>query len=300
MSNIIRIGYPCINRSIGCTANHTFRLGSYSDKRMEEAVSENLLCLNKILNFNLENGIFFFRISSDLIPFASHPVCAFDWKNRFSREFRSIGRFIKKNGMRVSMHPDQFVLINALNEDIFRRSELELEYHCAVLDAMELSRTAKVQIHVGGVYGDKSSAIERFKKRYMTLSAQIKKRLVIENDDRLYTVKDCVEISKHTGVPVLFDVFHHECLSCGETVEEALKAAASTWKKADGPFMADYSEQEQNKRKGSHAETVMISKFKKFLRVAEKMDLEVDIMLEIKDKEKSARKVLNAMRKRRI
>ncbi len=297
--NKIRIGYPCINRTIGCTANHTFALASYSGIRLCGAVSANLECLKRILKFNLENGILFFRISSDLVPFASHPVCKYDWRVRFSEEFKEIGNFIKKNGMRVSMHPDQFVLINAMDEKIAERSVLELEYHCDVLDLMGLNRTAKVQIHVGGVYGDKRSAMERFEQRYSRLSKKIKKRLVIENDDRLYTLKDCAKISKKTKVPVLFDVFHHECLSFGESWREAFKKAAATWKKLDGPLMVDYSEQEKGKRKGAHAETIDAKKFKQFLDLAERTGEEMDIMLEIKDKEKSAVKALSKFLKKR-
>lgn len=298
MASRIRIGYPCINRTIGCTANHTFRLASYSKERLRQAVSANLECLEKILKFNLENGILFFRISSDIVPFASHPVCDFDWRGVFAGEFRKIGGLIKRSGMRVSMHPDQFVLINALDEDIVNRSVRELEYHCDVLDLMGLDAKAKVQIHVGGVYGDKRSAIERFSLRYSKLPVKVKKRLVIENDDRLYTLADCAEIHRRTKVPVIFDVFHHECLSSGESPEKALKIAAATWKKKDGPLMVDYSEQERDKRKGSHAETADVKKFKRFLAAARKTALEMDIMLEIKDKERSAIKILKEMASR--
>jgi UV DNA damage endonuclease len=295
MSGRIRVGYPCINRAIGCTANHTFRLVSYSPERLKDTVARNLECLRRILEFNLDNGILFFRISSDLVPFASHPVCSYDWQRKFAGELAEIGCFIKKNSMRVSMHPDQFVLINALDEKIVKRSVLELEYHCRVLDLMGLDRKAKVQIHVGGVYGDKGAAIQRFTKRYSELSPPVKRRLVIENDDRLYTLGDCLAISKNTKIPVLLDVFHHECLSSGESLREALRKAESTWKKSDGPLMVDYSEQEKGKRKGSHAEGIGIRKFRKFLNILKRSGLDADIMLEIKDKEKSAVKAVNTL-----
>ncbi len=297
MARKIRIGYPCINRAIGCTANHTFRLASYSSARLFEAVAANIECLKKILKFNLENGIFFFRISSDLVPFASHPMCGPGWKKKFSKELRETGNIIKKAGMRVSMHPDQFVLINAVDEDIVKRSVLELEYHSDVLDLMGLDGTAKVQIHVGGVYGDKISAMERFCRRYSDLPAKVKKRLAIENDDRLYTLSDCCDISRRTGVPVIFDVFHHECLSSGESVIEALGKAGATWGKKDGPLMTDYSEQARGARKGSHAEKMRTANFIKFLEAVLRSGTSVDIMLEIKDKEKSALEALKAARK---
>ena len=286
-----------MNRTVGCTASHTFRLSSYSEEKIGSSVLANLECLERILRFNLEKGILFFRVSSDIVPFASHPVCTYDWRGRFSGNFLKLGKFIKKSGMRVSMHPDQFVLINALNEDIVRRSELELEYHSDVLDLMGLDSKAKVQIHIGGVYSDKEAAIERFVERYANLSPRVKKRLVIENDDRLYNLDDCLKISKRTGVPVLFDVFHHQCLSSGEKTEEALKKAAKTWRKKDGPLMVDYSEQEPEKRRGSHAETADIGKFKKFLAAALRTNADMDIMLEIKNKEQSAIKILSALKK---
>ncbi|MBU0570698.1 MAG: UV DNA damage repair endonuclease UvsE [Candidatus Omnitrophica bacterium] len=290
----MKIGYPCINSSIGCTANHTFRLASYSEKRFIETVAENIACLDKILRFNLENNIMFFRIGSDLVPFASHPVCTFNWVSFFQKDFKKIGDFTKKHGMRISMHPDQFVLINAIKEEIVQKSVSELQYHRKVLDAMGLDQDAKIQIHVGGVYGDKASAIERFAYNYKLLDTKTKKRLVIENDDRLYSLKDCLEVHRKTSVPVLFDCFHHECLNNNESLRKAVLLAHRTWKKKDGCPLLDYSEQAKNKRSGAHAASINIRKFKKFLEVISGIDF--DIMLEIKDKEKSALKAVQLLK----
>ncbi|KAB2835325.1 MAG: UV DNA damage repair endonuclease UvsE [Candidatus Brocadia sp.] len=289
----MKIGYPCINRSIGCTANSTFRLASYSRENLISKVENNLSCLRKILEFNVRHGLLFFRISSDLVPFASHPICRFDWLNHFKTEFKEIGAFIRKNDLRISMHPDQFVLINAKESDIVKRSIKELEYHCDLLDALGLDKTARVQIHVGGVYGDKDKSMQRFIREYGKLGMKIKKRLVIENDDKLYSVKDCLAISNETGIPVLFDNFHHQCLNHGETNREALIIAKNTWKNSDGPLMVDYSSQKKGTRKGTHTEHITMRLFRQFL--AETAGLDFDIMLEIKDKEKSALKVIKAL-----
>lgn len=291
----MRLGYPCINRSIGCTSNHTFRLASYSKERLVDTVKQNLDCLERILHYNSEKGFFFFRISSDIIPFASHPVCRFDWMERFSEEFIRIGEFIKKKRMRISMHPDQFTLINAKDAGIVKRSIAELDYHCSVLDLMKLDTTAKVQIHVGGVYGDKPAAIQRFSNNYRRLPDRIKRRLAVENDHKLFSLRDCLEVHRMNGAPVIFDTFHHECLSDGRAVGDAMLSARRTWKKKDGPLMVDYSSQKRGARTGTHTESIDMRHFRRFIEAVRGIDF--DLMLEVKDKEKSALRALKALEK---
>ncbi len=290
----MKIGYPCINRGIGCTANSTFRLASYSEERLVQKVENNLNCLFKILQYNVQKGFYFFRISSDLVPFASHPVCTYDWAGHFRSQFRKIGEFIKDHSIRISMHPDQFVIINGLKDDVVERSVRELEYHCTVLDKMGLDSTAKIQIHVGGVYGDKDSAMDRFIERYNSLSKSLKSRLVIENDDRSYSLKDCMSVYEKIGIPLIFDAFHHHCLNNGETLRQGLELSASTWRESDGIPMVDYSSQQRGQRSGSHAKTLNTAMFKKFLH--EIRGLDFDLMLEIKDKETSALKALKILK----
>jgi len=283
----MRIGYPCINRSIGCRGDRTFRLASYSEERLYDTFAGNLTCLQKILAWNLESGMFFFRISSDLVPFASHPVCTHRWQDHFAAEFAALGTFIRKNGIRISMHPDQFIILNARDEKIVVRSIAELTYHAEVLDSMGLDTTAKIQIHVGGVYGDRIKSIERFIMVYEDLDPVILGRLVIENDEQRYTGADCLTIHERTGIPVLFDVFHHACNNDGESPGKMLSAVEKTWTGRDGVPMVDYSSQHPEKRSGSHAEHIDPDDFAAFLVQSQPHDF--DIMLEIKDKEASAR-----------
>jgi len=282
----MKIGYPCINNSLKVTTFKTFRLGSYSDERFKETVSYNLANLRNILEFNIRHDLKFFRIGSGLIPLASHPVCVFPWREYFKKEFSEIGEYIAKHGLRISMHPDQFTLINALGEEIISRSIKEIEYHTDVLDLFGLDPSHKVQIHVGGAYGDKEKSIARFISNYNKLSEKIKNRLVIENDERLFSLKDCLFISKQTGVPVILDTLHHKLNNNGESLAQAVNSAAKTWKNIDGVPMTDYSSQAPDKRTGAHTNSIDTEDFKKFLSAASGIDL--DIMLEIKDKEKSA------------
>ena len=288
----MRIGYPCINRTIDCTANSIFRLKSYSETRLKQTVKKNIDCLIRILQFNLERRLFFFRISSDLVPFASHPINEFNWQRHFQEEFEEIGEFITKNRMRISMHPDQFTLINSIKEDIFERSKNELKYHAQILDLMRLETSAKIQIHVGGAYGDKEESMDRFVTRFGMLDESIIRRLVIENDDKLYDLNDCIKINAKIQIPILFDTFHHKLNNSGNlTTEESLKLTTKTWhEKRDGIPMVDYSSQEPNGSPRQHTETINIEDFDLFLKQTQQFDF--DVMLEIKDKEKSAIKAI--------
>jgi len=282
----MKIGYPCINLSLNCRSSSTFRLRSYSAERLISTVAGNLEGLQQILDFNADHGLFFFRLTSDLVPFASHPVCQYDWAAHFGEEFAEIGAFIRRHGMRISMHPDQFTLLNSPDERVLQNSIAELNYHARILDLLGLDECAKIQIHIGGVYGDKEAAINRFIQRYRQLPLNLRRRLVIENDERHYSLQDCLKISAQTGVPILFDVFHHSLLKHGESIPEALKLTAATWKSEDGIPLVDYSSQKPAARVGSHADSLHKDNFRKFLRSSRPLDF--DLMLEIKDKEKSA------------
>jgi UV DNA damage endonuclease len=279
-----------VNRTIGCKGNRTFRLKSYSENRLIAIAANNLDCLGQMLRFNVEHDILFFRISSDLIPFASHDVCQFDWTGYFRREFEEIGNYVSSHNLRISMHPGQFTVLNSPHAAVLQNSIRELLYHTMLLDAIGLDSSAKIQVHVGGAYGDKSAGMLRFVEAFKDLDDRIKKRLVIENDDRNYGLSDCLKIHAETGIPILFDVFHHELNNYGESLKDAFKLFTGTWKQSDGIPMVDYSHQRAAKLNVMHAESIDVERFRRFLEQTEPFDY--DVMLEIKDKEESVLKAL--------
>lgn len=291
----MKIGYPCLNLTVPCQNSQTFRLASYSKQRFLATVNNNLDCLLETLEYNREKGIMFFRITSGLIPFASHPVSRVNWPVVFRNKFKTTGRFIKKQGMRISMHPGHFTLLNSPRKIVHRRSIREIDYHVDVLDLLGLDNSHKVQIHVGGVYNDKEKSLRRFIEAYKVLPPKLKRRLVIENDEKSYSANDCLRINKATGIPVIFDVFHHQLNNQKEDVKKIVKKVFSTWQKKDGLPMVDYSSQAPDKKRGAHIMNIDLKDFNKFLKVIRALDC--DIMLEIKNKEKSAIQALELIRK---
>lgn len=282
----INLGYACINTTINCTSNKTFRLNSYSEERLKKTIEENLNCLDKIIEWNYNNEIKFFRIGSGLIPFASHEICKFNWQDFYKKEFKKIGNKIKKYKIRVSMHPDQFVVLNSPTKSIVEKSIKEIEYHCDVLDLLGMGSDGKITLHVGGMYGNKEEAMERFISNYNKLSKRIKERIIVENDDKLYTIDDCLHINEMCGIPVVFDWFHHLCNPVKRINYERI---INTWKKKDGNPIFHYSDQLEGGRKGSHSLTIDVKEYKKFKKEIKKYN--VDLMLEVKDKELSVLKV---------
>ena len=139
----MKVGYACQNRLLSANTNNTFRLTSYSESKVKSTIEKNFKELFEILEYNIQNKILFFRIGSSFIPFASHPICKFDWKKHFADDFAKAGKIIKKNKIRVSMHPGQFVVLNSKRKEVIDSSIRELEYHAKLLDLMNLDEDRK-------------------------------------------------------------------------------------------------------------------------------------------------------------
>jgi UV DNA damage endonuclease len=136
------------------------------------------------------------------------------------------------------------------------------------------------------MYSDAAKSMQRFIDVYASLDESVKRRLVIENDDRCYRISDCLTINKKIDIPVLFDYFHHCLLHRNETFPDVLVDVSATWSRDDGIPMIDYSSQKPHEKPGRHADHINSKDFRKF--IAETKPFDFDVMLEIKDKEKSA------------
>lgn len=269
-------------------------LKNFNEKTFNECVNSNLKDLISILKWNCQNGIYMFRISSDIIPFGSHPVNNIKWWKTFKKELFQCGKIIKDNDIRVSMHPGQYTVLNSPREEVAKKSIADLEYHCRVLDSMEVDYKNKIVLHVGGVYGNKTYAMEAFKANFNKLSQSLKNRLVIENDDKSYTIEEVLGICRELGIPAVFDNLHHKLNSCSLEWKEIISGVKSTWKVEDGPVKLHYSDQDIQKRGGAHSKSINTKKFLSYMESIK--DLDADIMLEVKDKEISAIKAVCVLR----
>ncbi|MFA9464906.1 MAG: UV DNA damage repair endonuclease UvsE [Velocimicrobium sp.] len=294
----MKIGYACKTVGVPNTTFQSCKKNTAGEENLTRIIAYNLNVLERMLDYNVENGITMFRISSDLIPFASSPINSLPWWEIYQETFLAIGKKIKDNGIRVSMHPGQYTVLNSPYEDVVQRAVKDLEYHCRALDQFMLSKEHKIILHIGGAYHDKELAKQRFVKNYMKLDQSIKDRIILENDDKLFDIKDVLEIASQVMAPVVFDTLHHE-LNCCENNKDPffwINECKKTWKSGDGDQKIHYSEQHPRKRKGSHSDTISAEVFYDFYEKLKRED--IDIMLEVKDKNLSAIKALNVVRKR--
>ena len=237
----MNLGYACINTIMsanGIMTNRTMRKKTFQTKGLDyvsDLALLNVKDLKTIIQWNNENGIKLFRLSSQIFP----------WSDEYSiEELRDgieiseimfeVGQIAREAGQRLTMHPGPYNCLASPNPKVVEKTVRELNFHSQQFNMMgyDPSPYNKINIHVGGAYGDKESTLARFVTNFSLLRNDTKKRLVIENDDspNEYSVKDLFDgIYQTIGIPITFDYFHHKFNTSDMTEEQALKMAAITW-----------------------------------------------------------------------
>ncbi len=254
--------------------------------------------LHAILGYLDEIDVRMYRLSSDFVPYCTHPeLPQFHGQVRECRaELAELGRRARELGIRLSLHPSQYVLLSALDPAITAKGIADVDAQAELLDALEQGPEAVVVLHLGGAYGDKDAALRRFVETYPRLSEAGRRRLVVENDETLYTVQDCLRVHEATGVPVVFDHQHHLLNPGTLGTGEACRAALATWPAGVTPKVhfsspkLDTRTVVRGKREveappllSQHADYVHPWEFAGFLR--EVGPLSFDVMLEAKRKD---------------
>lgn len=186
----------------------------------------------QILDYLRDTDIHMYRISSDFAPYITHPEFT-QFRNQIDEcldELAEVGKIAREYDIRLSFHPSQYIVLNAQDERIAEQSVMDFVAESRILDAMGQGPEAVVVTHVGGVYGDKAASMERFISRYEGLPEVARNRLVLENDESSYSAEDVLEISRRTGVRVVFDYLHHMNYNPGRlTIRGAAEKSLATW-----------------------------------------------------------------------
>ena len=308
----MNIGYACINMQLSCpqkwggkekgvqpiTTGRSMIKRTFESKGVDyasELTLSNTKDLDKIIDWNILNGYKFFRITSDLAPWKSE----YSWEDmkditQIKMYLRSAGIKARTHGLRITSHPGPFNVLTSPHEHVVENCIGDLTMHGDVFDMLGQSRTHynKINIHIGGAYGDKPKSMERFCKNFDRLPNRVKSRLTVENDDKgsMYSVKELYYgVYKRIGVTIVFDYHHHRFCDGGLSEQEALEMACSTWPEGITPVV-HYSESrsaeqlDESIRPQAHSDYVY--------NYIDTYGNDIDIMVEAKHKELAVAKYL--------
>ena len=288
MSN--RFGYACLNVTLGRRGGFRGMIKrTWTKEGLPHAsrlALENSEILCGIIEWNNRNGIQVYRMTSDLVPWASEYELEQlpDW-SKIEANYRRAASLAAIGNQRLSFHPGHFNSLTSHREHVVRNCVRDLKIHGDVMDAMGLprSRWAKINIHMGGAFGEKDAAMDRWCKNFELLPDSVKSRITLENDDKgnLYSAKDLHKVWQRLGVPTVFDFHHHKFCDGGMSEGEALHLAASTWPKGVRP--ATHYSESASTREGRNAIPQAHSSFVD--GPVNSHGLEIDCVVEAKAKE---------------
>lgn len=275
-------------------------LKSHDTRRWQSGPSlgVSIEALLEIFDYLEKAEIPMYRISSDFVPYSTHPdLPQFHGQiKRFSRELAAAGARARKLRLRLSLHPSQYIVLNAVDPDVRDKSMQDLDVQARLLDALGQGPEGVVVLHVGGLYGDREEALRRFEEGFRGLSEPARRRLVVENDESCFPVADCVRLNESLGIPIVFDHQHHRLNPGGLGLEEAARKALASWPAGVTPkvhFSSPRLDGREIKRRGKtsfeapllrqHADYVDPWTFADFL--GSLADVDFDVMLEAKAKD---------------
>lgn len=235
--NDINFGYACLNtqlRNRGIFCSRTARLDTLKKKEnpveyLKTLAHQNLKDLQTILQWNAENNVKLFRMSSDIFPFCTHKDYAYPLDD-FKETLQRLGTFAKETGQRLTMHPGQFHQLSSQRENVVQDTIDSLTYHADILQCMGLDHHSILVIHGGNTQGGKEKALARFKENWKMLPEYTQRRIVLENCETCYTVQDLLGVCNELSVPLVLD-YHHDDINPSPTpLKELIPQVLETWR----------------------------------------------------------------------
>ncbi|WP_195937959.1 UV DNA damage repair endonuclease UvsE [Romboutsia sp. 1001713B170131_170501_G6] len=298
----IRLGYVAIALNLPkVTSSSTLTFKRYSSmnsdeerlNKLKQVTYSNIMDLEKILKYNIKNNIHFYRITSNLIPLATHPEVMWNYRKYFRKDFEYIGKIINDNNLRIDIHPDQFNVINTDRESVFLNTSKTLTMQANFLEDINCN-DAKMVIHIGGAKGGKEKAIKRFIENFKKLPDIVKNKLILENDDKIFTAKDVLYICKILNLPMVLDIHHHNCNNNGENIDRLLNDIFNTWKNEKLQPKIHFSTPREFENDRRHSDYIDAKAFLKFIYlIKDNVNKDVDIMIEAKKKDLALQRLVS-------
>lgn len=286
----VRLGYVALSKALDdVTTSSTITYTNYINKnyntsKLLEITKNNLDSLYEIIKYNVKNNFHFYRLTSKLVPLATHDKVDFDYITPLLDEYKKIGKLINGNNIRVDTHPDQYAVLNSMNSKIVKNTVEILEYHYKIMDAIGI-KDKIIILHVGSSACGKKASITRFINNFNKLPDHIKKCIAVENDDKVYNIKDVLELCHKINVPMVLDYHHFICNNEKEDINDYLKEIIDTWNGKLPKMHFSSPKSKLKKEFRSHSDYINKECFIKFINILKKQDKDIDIMLEAKAKD---------------
>lgn len=296
----IRLGYVALSKALDVTSSSTITYTNYVNKnytvdKLLKITNSNLDSLKEIMIYNARNNYHFYRLTSKLVPLATHNKVTFDYIKPLINKYKEIGKIIKKNNVRVDTHPDQYAVLNSMDKKIVKNTMEILEYHYKILKALGINKPIII-LHVGSMAGGKKASITRFINNFNKLPNHIQRCIAVENDDKVYNVKDVLELCNKLNLPMVLDYHHFMCNNDGENIEEYLPKILNTWKNINPKFHFSSPKSKLKKEFRSHHDYINSDDFIKFIELLKPYNKDIDIMLEEKAKDDALSRLVRELK----
>jgi UV DNA damage endonuclease len=296
----VRLGFVANSLSLwDASPAKTMTFKRYSDlpkeermDRLKEVTRLNLEHTKRILYLCAAHEIELYRLSSSLVPLATHPEVEWDFYSPFKDEWKELGDLIKRFGIRASFHPNQFTLFTSPKQHVTDNAVKDMVYHYRMLEYMGIEDSSVINIHIGGSYGDKEETLVRFHENLKSLPTDVKEIMTLENDDKTYTVEETLGVCQRENIPMVLDIHHHEANLSEKPLEDYLEAIFATWEKRDLVPKIHISSPKSDKAFRSHADLVDAGFVEGFFKTLKTFDQDVDFMIEAKHKDLAMLKLI--------
>lgn len=297
----VRLGYVALSKALDdVTTSSTITYTNYINKnyntsKLLEITKNNLDSLYEIIKYNVKNNFHFYRLTSKLVPLATHDKVDFDYITPLLDEYKKIGKLINGNNIRVDTHPDQYAVLNSMDSKIVKNTVEILEYHYKIMDAIGI-KDKIIILHVGSSACGKKASITRFINNFNKLPDHIKKCIAVENDDKVYNIKDVLELCHKINVPMVLDYHHFICNNEKEDINDYLKEIIDTWNGKLPKMHFSSPKSKLKKEFRSHSNYINKECFIKFINILKKQDKDIDIMLEAKAKDDAVSRLARCLK----
>ncbi|MBQ2872812.1 MAG: UV DNA damage repair endonuclease UvsE [Bacilli bacterium] len=294
----IRLGYVSISKTLDITASKTITYTEYQKhkdiNKLNNIIIENLTNLEKIIDYNIKNNIHFYRLTSKLIPLASLKELDFDYIDNFKEYYQRIGNKIKKYNLRIDTHPGEFCVLNSTKKEIVESSIEILKYHYNILDALGIKNKIII-LHIGSSVFGKDKSINRFINNFNKLPKYLQDCIALENDDKIYNIKDTLYLCEKLNIPMVLDYHHHICNNDNLNIDDYLERIFNTWKITP---KLHFSSPKNNTKKDfrTHHDYINPLDFISFLEKIKHLNTNLDIMLECKAKDEALFKLVRQLK----